>query len=60
LVAKGWEEKLNEPIDEYKTVPQKELIVRVSGPEPGYIATPICVVQAALVILREADKLPER
>jgi len=59
LAGKGWDEKLAEPTDEYKTAPQKELVVRVSGPEPGYIATPICVVQAALVILREADKLPE-
>nr|CAH0108526.1 unnamed protein product [Daphnia galeata] len=24
----------------------------------GYVATPICLVQAALVLLREADKLP--
>ena len=30
------------------------------GLEPGYIATPICMVQAALVILNERDAMPKR
>lgn len=58
LAGKGWEEKLNEPTDEHKERPTKEVVARVSGPEPGYVATPICMVQAALVVIREADKLP--
>jgi len=58
LAGKGWEEKLSEPTDAYVNDPTKELKVRVSGPEPGYIATPIFMVQSALVVLREADKLP--
>jgi len=28
--------------------------------EPGYVATPICAVQAAYVLLKERDKLPNR
>ena len=60
LVGKGWAEKLAEPTDTHSTPPEKEVIVRVSGPEAGYVATPICMVQAAMVILRDADKLPER
>jgi hypothetical protein len=58
LAGKGWSEKLAEPTDTQKNRPEKELVVQVSGPELGYVATPICMVQAALVLLREADKLP--
>ncbi len=58
LAGKGWSEKLAEPTDSHASEPEKELVVKVSGPEPGYVATPICMVQAALVILRDADKLP--
>ena len=55
LAGKGWDEKK----DEHTTPPNKELVVKVSGPEPGYVATPICMVQAGLVILKEANKLPK-
>lgn len=58
LAGKGWEEKLAEATDEHKEPPKKEMVARVSGPEPGYIATPICMVQAALTVIREAEKLP--
>ena len=58
LAGKGWSEKFADPTDVHKHVPEKELIVQVSGPEFGYVATPICMVQSALVILRETDKLP--
>lgn len=30
----------------------------VRGPEPGYVATPICVVQSAFVVLDEIAKFP--
>ena len=47
-------------MDTHTNAPEKELVAQVSGPELGYVATPICLVQtaAALVLLREADKLP--
>lgn len=60
LAGKGWDEKLAEPSDTYSKDPEKELVVRVSGPEPGYVATPIFMVQAALVLLCETDKLPAK
>ena len=40
--------------------PNKRITVRVSGPEAGYVATPIAMVQAALVIVKEKHKLPEK
>lgn len=33
--------------------PDGEIVTKVAGPEPGYVATPICLVQAAMVILED-------
>ncbi|RMX39026.1 hypothetical protein pdam_00021490 [Pocillopora damicornis] len=33
--------------------PDCQIVTKVTGPEAGYIATPICMVQAAMVILEE-------
>lgn len=60
LVGKGWNETLSEPTDSHSQQPEKELVVQVTGPEPGYVATPIFMVQSAMVILREDDKLPQQ
>lgn len=38
--------------------PDRDVLACVTGPEPGYISTPICLIQAGLVLLREVDKLP--
>lgn len=38
--------------------PNKKMTIRVAGPEPGYIATPILLVQSALVIIKEKELLP--
>ena len=40
--------------------PDKTIVVRVGGPEAGYVTTPIAMVQAALVIVKEKNKLPEQ
>ncbi|XP_072032001.1 saccharopine dehydrogenase-like oxidoreductase [Amphiura filiformis] len=45
--------------DKDKTKPDVRMATQVTGPEPGYIATPIAIVQAALVVLNEPDKLPQ-
>lgn len=37
--------------------PDWEIVTRVSGPEPGYKATPIFIVQAALLLLDPLSKL---
>lgn len=39
--------------------PDAEAVVRVSGPEPGYVATPRILLAAALTILEERASLPE-
>jgi len=38
--------------------PDGNIVVSVTGPEPGYVTTPICLVQCAYVLLAEKEKLP--
>ncbi|KAJ3673019.1 hypothetical protein LUZ60_006393 [Juncus effusus] len=38
--------------------PDKEIVTRVSGPEIGYVTTPISVVQSGLVVLGQRGNLP--
>ncbi|KAK3538138.1 hypothetical protein QTP70_031927 [Hemibagrus guttatus] len=40
--------------------PDAKIRTLVQGPEAGYVATPIAMVQAALTILTEPDALPKR
>ena len=60
LKATGWKEKLAEPTDKHKEPPNKELITRVSGKSPGYGFTSTALLLAAITILREADKMPDK
>ncbi|XP_005095024.1 saccharopine dehydrogenase-like oxidoreductase [Aplysia californica] len=36
--------------------PNKIVITKVMGPEPGYVTTPICMVQSAVTVLKCKDK----
>uniref|UniRef100_A0AAR2ITZ6 Saccharopine dehydrogenase-like oxidoreductase n=1 Tax=Pygocentrus nattereri TaxID=42514 RepID=A0AAR2ITZ6_PYGNA len=40
--------------------PNAKIRTLVQGPEAGYVATPIAMVQAAITILNEPDSLPEK
>ncbi|KAH9519579.1 hypothetical protein Btru_003066 [Bulinus truncatus] len=37
--------------------PDKKVITKLMGPEPGYVTTPICMVQSAVTILKESSKM---
>ena len=41
-------------------LPDKEVRVEISGPDPGYIATPIFLVHAALTLLEERKAIVSR
>ncbi|XP_054000745.1 saccharopine dehydrogenase-like oxidoreductase [Hylaeus anthracinus] len=58
--AVGWTEKLAEPTDKHKDPPNKELITKVSGVNPGYGATCIMLLFSAMTILKESDKMPDK
>ncbi|XP_053679850.1 saccharopine dehydrogenase-like oxidoreductase [Anopheles nili] len=56
----GWDktEKMLHPNDQFKSLPRKEIIAKVSGTNPGYGATCVSLIVAAVTILRESDKMP--
>ncbi|XP_051867624.1 saccharopine dehydrogenase-like oxidoreductase [Pristis pectinata] len=53
-------EGYNEGQDPQKGKPSVKICTRVKGPEPGYIATSMAMVQAAVTILWEQKSLPKR
>lgn len=58
--GEGWEEKLSEPTDSHIEAPNKKLIAKVSGKNPGYGATCILLIVSGLTILEEHDKMPNK
>ncbi|XP_063429910.1 saccharopine dehydrogenase-like oxidoreductase isoform X2 [Mytilus trossulus] len=59
LVSKGWSTKLEDPAEQHTDKPEVVSITKVFGPEPGYVTTPICMVQCGLVLLKEKSKIPK-
>jgi len=53
VVGKGWKESLPDVDTQHDTPPDSQVVVRVSGPEAGYVTTPIAMVQCACVLLKE-------
>lgn len=60
LNGEGWArgQELLEPTDQYKKPPNKQLLAKVSGTNPGYGATCVALLLAATTILNESDKMP--
>ncbi|CAL1548698.1 unnamed protein product [Lymnaea stagnalis] len=40
-----------------RTKPDKKIVTKLVGPEPGYVTTPICMVQSAVTVLKETSKM---
>nr|XP_057945823.1 saccharopine dehydrogenase-like oxidoreductase [Doryrhamphus excisus] len=53
-------EGYSEGLDPSQGKPNGKICTLVQGPECGYVATPIAMVQAALTILNESTALPKR
>ncbi|KAF5278525.1 hypothetical protein FQR65_LT15659 [Abscondita terminalis] len=58
--GKGWSEKLADPQDQYQTPPNKSVTVELKVLNAGYGFTCIAVVLAALTILNETEKFPQK
>jgi short subunit dehydrogenase-like uncharacterized protein len=54
LVGKGWKNKAKS----HSEAPNRQVTVNVSGKNAGYGATCECMVQAAIVILKEKSNMP--
>ncbi|KAK7103671.1 saccharopine dehydrogenase-like oxidoreductase isoform X2 [Littorina saxatilis] len=59
FLASGYSQKLQDHEAQHEEEPDKKMVTKVSGPEPGYVTTPICMVQAGLVIVKEKSRLPK-
>ncbi|KAL3699085.1 hypothetical protein R1sor_017107 [Riccia sorocarpa] len=57
FVCKGFSDA-SKPISK-TTKPDMKIVTRISGPEVGYLTTPICLIQCALMVLDERSKLPK-
>lgn len=59
FIGQGFGTKITDLEKDHEDLPDKKIVTEVVGPEPAYVATPICMVQAAYVLLKEKDKLPK-
>lgn len=61
IKANGWpsSQQLAEGSDQYTEPPSKTLMVRVSGPNPGYGSTCVALLSCAVTVLRESNKMPD-
>ncbi|XP_075730151.1 saccharopine dehydrogenase-like oxidoreductase isoform X2 [Rhipicephalus microplus] len=55
--GRGWKEKLAHPGDHPKGRMDHSVTIRMEGPDPAYLTTAVCMVQAAVVVLKEKDKM---
>lgn len=58
FIAQGWSQSQAEPTDQFADPPNKTLVTKVSGRDPGYGATADMLVLTGLTILNESDKMP--
>jgi len=60
LIGRGWSEKLSEYSDEHTKEPDASIVVKVTGPDPGYGATSLMMVACAMTILKEKQNCTGR
>ncbi|KAK3859036.1 hypothetical protein Pcinc_034811 [Petrolisthes cinctipes] len=60
LLGQGWSQSLLEGSDQYTQPPDSSIIVKVTGPDPGYGATSLMMVASAVTILRQNHLCPGR
>lgn len=58
--GEGWKEKLPAGSDQYKSPVDKAIVGRVTGTNPGYGATCVALTLAAITVITEKDKLPDK
>lgn len=57
LVGHGWKNKLKSPTEEPSSPPEPLVVGRWRGPEAGYAATSVILIQAAITILKEKNDI---
>ncbi|KAK2159350.1 hypothetical protein LSH36_154g03041 [Paralvinella palmiformis] len=59
LFGYGYKDKLDDLNKQHEEEPTEKIVAKVSGPDAGYVTTPICMVQAAYTLLKEQKNLPQ-
>ncbi|XP_031343088.1 saccharopine dehydrogenase-like oxidoreductase, partial [Photinus pyralis] len=54
----GWDENVSASDTSFRKPPNKSIIGHVSGMNPGYGLTCICVTMSAIVLLTEPENMP--
>lgn len=55
--GRGWKEKLAETSDRHGGQMDRSVTIRLDGPDPAYVTTAMCMVQVAVVVLKEKEKM---
>ncbi|KAL1486606.1 hypothetical protein MTO96_031320 [Rhipicephalus appendiculatus] len=55
--GRGWREKLAENSDRHAGPIDRSVTIRLTGPDPAYVTTAVCMVQVAVVVLKEQQKM---
>ncbi|KAH7973088.1 hypothetical protein HPB52_021163 [Rhipicephalus sanguineus] len=55
--GRGWTEKLAENTDRHAGPMDRSLTIQLAGPDPAYVTTAVCMVQVAVVVLKEQQKM---
>ncbi|XP_075554282.1 saccharopine dehydrogenase-like oxidoreductase isoform X2 [Dermacentor variabilis] len=55
--GRGWREKLAETSDRHGGQMDRAVTIRLDGPDPAYVTTAMCMVQVALVVLKEKEMM---
>lgn len=60
LIGEGWEKSdaLTKLTNQFKDPPNKIVIVEVTGTNPGYGATCVCLLVAAKIVIKESSMIP--
>ena len=58
IIGYGWDEKVDDVDRQHDTAPSKKIITRISGPDPGYIATATFLVHSGMTLLFDRQQLP--
>ncbi|GBM84070.1 hypothetical protein AVEN_157685-1 [Araneus ventricosus] len=55
--ADGWKKNVADS-EKQLAKPDKKIKLTITGPEVGYALTTMCMVQAALTVLQDSDRMP--
>lgn len=59
IIGYGWDDKIEDIDRQHETPPTKKITTKVTGPDPGYIATSSFLVHSGMTLVFDRKELPE-